>query len=60
MCFWIPRFPGLRYGMLDWDSTGVLAVRLHGSGGCGSHIPNRPEWGGTILRKAAFDLESFG
>jgi len=31
-----PAVPGLRYGMLDWDSTGVLAVPPPRFGGCGS------------------------
>jgi hypothetical protein len=55
-----PAVPALRYGMLDWDSTGVAAVRLHGQGGDFITIGNRPEWGGMVLRKGILDLDSSG
>lgn len=55
-----PAVPTLRYGMLDWDSTGVSAIRLHGGSGSFIEIPSRPEWGGKIERKGTLDLDPSG
>jgi hypothetical protein len=55
-----PAVPGLRYGMLDWDSTGVAAVRLTRQGGEFMTIANRREWGGTVQRKGTLDLDDSG
>ncbi|HTP35176.1 MAG TPA: DUF3857 domain-containing protein [Candidatus Acidoferrales bacterium] len=62
-----PAVPTLRYGMLDWDSTGVTGVRLRSADSRPAatsyefiSIPNRHEWGGSILRKSVFDLDSAG
>jgi len=55
-----PAVPGLRYGMLDWDSTGVAAVQLGPEGGGFIDIHNRPEWGGTIHRKGTLNLDTSG
>ncbi len=55
-----PAVPGLSYGMLDWDSTGVEAVHLDSRGGKFIHIPVELSRGGAILRTAAFDLGASG